>query len=96
MTFRFLYTLVTYSAYNYHFLIPANQFFIFMSLKCLIVTNYLFVFTSYQTAVVTLKLINLLVTNELSNPYHLDESIFIVRDIRSIFSLLFYFSMKFI
>ena len=34
------------------------------------------------------------VANGLSHPYHLDESIFILRDIMSIFSLLFHFSMK--
>ena len=34
-------------------------------------------------------------TNKLSHPYHLDESIFIFRRIRSEFSFSFYFSMKF-
>ena len=34
-------------------------------------------------------------TNGLSHPYHLDESTFISRGIRSSFSLLFHFSMKF-
>ena len=38
---------------------------------------------------------NPLVTNRLSHPYHLDESIVIFRGIRSIFSFLFHFSMKF-
>ena len=40
---------------------------------------------------------NPLVTNGLSHPYHLDESIFTIRGIRSIyfFSFLFHFSMKF-
>ena len=33
-------------------------------------------------------------TNGLSHPYHLDESIFIFRGIRSKFSFLFHFSMK--
>ena len=40
--------------------------------------------------------VNPLVTNGISHPYHLDESIFIFRDIRSIFSFLFHFSMKII
>ena len=35
-------------------------------------------------------------TNGLSHPYHLDESIFIFRGIRSNFSFLFHFSMKFL
>ena len=39
--------------------------------------------------------INPLVTNGLSHPYHLDESIFILRGIRVDFSFLFHFSMKF-
>ena len=39
--------------------------------------------------------LNPLVTNGLSYPYHLDESIFIYGGIRSIFSFLFHFSMKF-
>ena len=33
-------------------------------------------------------------TNGLSHPYHLDDSTFIVRGIRSMFSFLFHFSMK--
>ena len=33
-------------------------------------------------------------TNRLSHPYHLDESILIFRGIRSNFSFLFHFSMK--
>ena len=33
-------------------------------------------------------------TNGLSHPYHLDQSIFISRGIRSDFSFLFHFSMK--
>ena len=33
-------------------------------------------------------------TNGLSHPYHLDESTFIFRGIRSDFSFLFHFSMK--
>ena len=38
---------------------------------------------------------NPLVTNGLSHPYHLDESTFILRGVRSIFfSFSFYFSMK--
>ena len=37
---------------------------------------------------------NPLVTNGLSHPYQLDESIFIFRGIRSNFSFLFHFSMK--
>ena len=40
-------------------------------------------------------MINPIVMNGLSHPYHLDESIFIFRGIRSIFSSLFHFSMKF-
>ena len=39
---------------------------------------------------------NLLGTNGLSHLYHLDESIFIFRGIRSNFSFLFHFSMKFV
>ena len=35
-------------------------------------------------------------TNGLSHPYHLDESTFIYRGIRSDFSFLFHFSMKFL
>ena len=38
--------------------------------------------------------INPLVTNGLSIPYHLDESIFIFRGIRSHFSFSIHFSMK--
>ena len=38
---------------------------------------------------------NPLMTNGFSHPYHLDESTFIFRGIRSIFSFLFHFSMKF-
>ena len=37
---------------------------------------------------------NPLVTNGLSHPYHLDESIFVLRGFESIFSFLFHFSMK--
>ena len=40
-------------------------------------------------------LVNLLVTNGFSHPYHLDESTFIFRGIRSNFLFLFHFSMKF-
>ena len=40
-------------------------------------------------------LFNPLVTNGLSHPYHLDGSTFINRSIRSDFSFLFHFSMKF-
>ena len=36
------------------------------------------------------------VTNGLSHPYHLNESTFIFRGIRSDFSFLFHFSMKFV
>ena len=39
--------------------------------------------------------INILVTNGLSHPSHLDESSFISRGIKSIFSFLFCFSLKF-
>ena len=39
---------------------------------------------------------NPLVTNGLSHPYHLDESTSICRGIRSNFSFLFHFSMKFL
>ena len=39
--------------------------------------------------------VNPLVTNGLSNPYHLDESTFILRDIRSNFSFAFHVSKKF-
>ena len=39
-------------------------------------------------------IVNPLVTNELSHPYHLDESIFIFRGIRINFSFLFHFLMK--
>ena len=35
-----------------------------------------------------------LVTNGLSHPYHLDDSPFILRGVRSNFSFLFHFSMK--
>ena len=38
--------------------------------------------------------INPIVTNGISHPYHLDESTFIHRGIRSDFSFLFHFSMK--
>ena len=38
--------------------------------------------------------LNPVVTNRLSHPYHLDESIFILRGIRSNFEILFHFSMK--
>ena len=41
-------------------------------------------------------IVNPYVTNGLSHPYHLDESTFIFRNIRSNFSFLFHFSMKFI
>ena len=45
---------------------------------------------------ILLCLINPLLTNGLSHPYHLDESTFIFRDIKSIFfSFLFHFSMNF-
>ena len=37
---------------------------------------------------------NTLVTNGLAHPYHLGEPTFIYRDIKSIFSYLFHFSMK--
>ena len=37
---------------------------------------------------------NLLVTNGLSQPYRLDESIFIFRGIESVFSFLIHFSLK--
>ena len=40
-------------------------------------------------------LFNPLVANGISHPYHLDESTFIYRGIRSDFSFLFHFSMKF-
>ena len=40
------------------------------------------------------KYFNPLVTNGLSHPYHLAESIFILRDTRCNFSFLFHFSMK--
>ena len=43
-----------------------------------------------------LKNLNPLVTNGLSHPYHLDESTFIFRDIRSNISILFHSSMKFL
>ena len=33
-------------------------------------------------------------TNGLSHPYHLDESTFVLRGFRSIFSFLFHFTMK--
>ena len=39
--------------------------------------------------------INPLVTYGFFHPYHLDESTFILRDVRSNFSFLFHFSMKF-
>ena len=42
-----------------------------------------------------MRLINPLVTNGLFRPYHLTESIFIFRDIRSNFSFLIHFSIKF-
>ena len=41
-------------------------------------------------------MLNPLVTNGLSHPYHLDESTSIFRTIRSDFSFLFLFSMKII
>ena len=41
-----------------------------------------------------LKVINPLVTNGFSHPYHLDESTSIFRGIRSKFSFLFHFSVK--
>ena len=44
----------------------------------------------------TLEGINPVVTNELSHPYHWDESIFILRDIRSNFSFLFHFDEKYV
>ena len=37
---------------------------------------------------------NIIVTNGLSHPYHLDESTFIFRGIGRIFSFLFHFSVK--
>ena len=40
--------------------------------------------------------LNPLVTNGFSHPYHLDESKFIFRGVRSDFSFLFHFSMKII
>ena len=43
-----------------------------------------------------IDIFNPLVTNGLSNPYHLDESTFVLRDIRSNFTFLFHFSMKFL
>ena len=42
-----------------------------------------------RTGFLATKLINPLVTNGLSNPYHLDESISIFRDIRSIFFFIY-------
>ena len=42
----------------------------------------------------TPTLLNPLMTNGLSHPYHLDESISIFRGIRGNFSFLFHFSMK--
>ena len=39
--------------------------------------------------------VNSLVMNGLSHPYHLDKSTLIFRDIRSDYSFLFHFSMKF-
>ena len=45
-------------------------------------------------AILVLHFINPLVTNGFSHPYHLDESTFIFRGIRNIFSFLFHFSMK--
>ena len=39
--------------------------------------------------------LNPLVTNGISHPYHLDESIFIFKGIRSNISFLFHLSMKF-
>ena len=44
-------------------------------------------------SIICLKM-TLTVTNGISHPYHLDESIFIFRVIRSDFSFLFHFSMK--
>ena len=41
-------------------------------------------------------IINPYVTNGLSHPYHMDESISIFRGVSSIFSFLFHFSMKFL
>ena len=38
-------------------------------------------------------IINPLMKNELSHPYHLDESTFFLRDIRSNVSFLFHFSL---
>ena len=37
---------------------------------------------------------NPIVTNGFSHPYHLDESDFVLRGFKSIFSFLFHFSMK--
>ena len=55
-----------------------------------------------QTPVTTTTILNLkgksinpYVTNGLSHPYHLDEPIFVLRDISGNFSILFHFSMKF-
>ena len=42
------------------------------------------------------SLFNPLVTNGFTQPYNLDESIFIFRDIRSNFSFLFHFLMNFL
>ena len=39
--------------------------------------------------------LNLYLTNGLSNSYHLDDSTSVFREIRSNFSVLFHFSMKF-
>ena len=43
----------------------------------------------------TIFILNPLVVNGLSHPYHLDESTFIFRGVGSNFSFLFHFSMKF-
>ena len=43
----------------------------------------------------TIFILNPLVTNGLSHPYHLDEFTFIFRGVMSNFSFLFHFSMKF-
>ena len=49
--------------------------------------------TIYVPVVISLQIFPL-VTNEHSHPYHLDESILILRAIRNTFSFLFHFSMK--
>ena len=51
---------------------------------CLLFFVYIFIFL----------ILNPLVMNRLFHRYHLDESIYILRDIRSNFSFLFHFSMR--